>query len=75
METTNDDLPSTGQEEVIVQCPPLLPEIHNNKDSQKATRDSQKVIWIITHGASGPYITIEMLHSLGQIVILQKTGV
>jgi hypothetical protein len=67
METTNDDLPSTGQEEVIVQCPPLLPEIHNNKDSQKATRDSQKVIWIITHGASGPYITIEMLHSLGQI--------
>jgi hypothetical protein len=46
--------PSTGQ------------VVRPNK-AQKATRESQKFVWIITYGASGPYITIEMLHSLGQI--------
>jgi len=33
----------------------------------KPTRPSQKVIWIITHGASGPRITVDMLRELGKI--------
>ena len=33
----------------------------------KLPRQSQKVIWIITHGASGPRITKDMLRELGRI--------
>ena len=37
-------------------------------DAVHATpRQSQKITWIITHGASGPRITVDMLRELGQI--------
>jgi hypothetical protein len=44
-----------------------MEEEETNHNAQKATRESQKVVWIITYGASGPFITIEMLSSLGRI--------
>jgi hypothetical protein len=45
----------------------LLPPATESTAEDKGKRSSAKSIWILTYGASGPYITAPMLNELGKI--------